>query len=142
MSRIRRGHAGYREFGHQRRLFSHSNYAIHQPKVASDLSIDLTTDGTVYDLSTDADSRGLDAIIVVGGYRSALSYDVALLDKLRAGDHHDLLLGGLWNGSLALAQAGLLDQSPCALHPDNHAFTKNSRPFVWPMPVMLAVQGA
>ena len=113
-----------------RRLFSHSNYAIHQPKVASDLSIDLTTDGTVYDLNTDADSRGLDAIIVVGGYRSALSYDVALLDKLRAGDHHDLLLGGLWNGSLALAQAGLLDQSPCALHPDNHAFLREKFPTV------------
>jgi len=113
-----------------KRLFSHSNYAIHQPRVASDLSIDLATDSTAHQITTDAEGRRLDAIIVVGGYRSSLRYDPVLIDKLKQADHHQLVLGGLWNGSLALAQAGTMNQTACALHPDNHAYLREKYPTV------------
>ena len=113
-----------------KRLFSHSNYAVSQTRVASDLSIDLATDGTAHHINTDPDGRGLDAIIVVGGYRSALQYDPVLLEKLRQAGNHKLVLGGLWNGSLALAQAGLMDAESCAVHPDNHAYLREKYPSV------------
>ncbi len=113
-----------------KRLFSHSNYSVSANLVASDLSVDLATDGTAHHINTDADGRGLDAVIVVGGYRTALSYDPVLIDKLKQAAHHDLVLGGLWNGSLALASAGLMNGECCAVHPDNHAYLREKFPSV------------
>lgn len=113
-----------------KRVFSHSNYSVASQVVASDLSVDLSADGMVHHIDTDPAGRGLDAIIVVGGYRSPLHFDAALLDKLKQAGNAGLLLGGLWNGSLALACAGLLDQCACAIHPDNHALLREKFPKV------------
>lgn len=113
-----------------KRLFSHSNYSVTQQVVASDLSVDLSADGYVHHIDTDASGRGLDALIVVGGYRTPLTFDPSLLDKLKQAAGAGLLLGGLWNGSLAIASAGLLDQSACAVHPDNHALLREKFPKV------------
>ena len=112
------------------RLFSHSNFGINAARVPSDLGIDLAADGLISDLNADKDSRALDVVIVVGGYRSQLKHEHTLTEKLRTAFYNGLTVGGIWNGSLALAQSGLMDNSPVSLHPDNHAYLREKLPAI------------
>ncbi|HBC49671.1 MAG TPA: AraC family transcriptional regulator [Gammaproteobacteria bacterium] len=112
------------------RLFSHSNFGISDPRVPSDLGIDLSTDGLLTNLNCSQDTRALDVIVVIGGYRSPLMYSHQLTEKLKSAASHELAVGGVWNGSLALVQAGLMHATPVALHPDNHALLREKYPAV------------
>lgn len=61
----------------------------------------------------------VDALIVCGGYRCDLNESFELSDLLKLFTHTGIALGGLWNGVVALAHAGLMSGYACALHPDN-----------------------
>lgn len=115
--------------GHQR-AFTHATFGLQGTRVRSDLGIDLAADGPVSRIDVDRNGRGLDLLMVVGGYRAPLTYDPALIEKIRAADQSGVMLGGLWNGSLALVQAGVMDAQVCALHPDNHALLREKYPQV------------
>lgn len=85
--------------------------------VTSDLGI-----ATAADLSlADLDPHWLDMLIVCGGLRVALQGSARLRTKLCAAEAAGVTLGGLWNGALFLAEAGLMDAQPCAMHPDSRA---------------------
>jgi transcriptional regulator GlxA family with amidase domain len=60
-----------------------------------------------------------DAFIVCGGYRCDLGESPALTALLRQCADGDIALGGLWNGVVAAAHAGLMSGYACALHPNN-----------------------
>lgn len=85
--------------------------------VASDVGISISTDCSLAEL----DERHQDIIVVCGGYRARLVSEPLLRRKLQSADGAGAVLGGLWNGSYFLAEAGLLDGYQCALHPDGRA---------------------
>ena len=110
-------------------LFEYSTFGVDSRMVVSDLSINISTDGVIDSLQIQ--HRGdLDILIVCGGYRCSLAANPKLTTCLRASDKLGLRLGGLWNGSIALAHADLLDGQECAVHPDNHAYMKETFPNV------------
>ncbi|MCO6055267.1 GlxA family transcriptional regulator [Pseudomonas sp. MOB-449] len=85
--------------------------------VVSDLGISISTDLTLAEL----DEKHQDIIVVCGGYRVRLEGDCLLRAKLRSADASGAVLGGLWNGTYFLAEAGLMDGYECAFHPDGRA---------------------
>ena len=87
------------------------------PLVTSDLGIAISTDCSLAEL----DERSLDIIVVCGGFRARLAGEPLLRRKLQSADAAGVVLGGLWNGSYFLAEAGLLDGYECAFHPDGRA---------------------
>jgi transcriptional regulator GlxA family with amidase domain len=110
-------------------LFEYSTYGVDSRMVISDLGINISTDGVIENLQIQ--HRGdLDLLIVCGGFRCSLASNPKLNTCLRASEKLGIRLGGLWNGSVALAHAGLLDGQECAVHPDNHAFMKETFPNV------------
>jgi len=104
-------------------LFEFFTFGLDSSTVISDLGIEIATFGTLDQLSmTDPDT--VDILIVCGGFRCSLTEHPPLSAKLKAAAKHDLILGGLWNGAIPLALAGLLENHSCALHPDNHAYMR------------------
>ncbi len=80
-----------------------TSLGVSEDKIVSDLGTVINTDGILDTTSlTDAHS-----IIVCGGYRCDLSENKQLSLFLRAANQQGLLLGGLWNGVIPLAHAGL-----------------------------------
>ena len=108
-------------------LFHYQSYAIESSPVLSDLGIEIATQGS---LSTLINQPLPDLLIICGGYRCSTQPDPALTRLLKSADNQDRLIGSLWNGAIALAHAGLLDQLSCALHPDNHAYMQEQFPKV------------
>lgn len=89
-------------------------------RTVSDLGIALATD---YHLS-DATVPDCDVIVVVGGLRCDLDEQPNLTRLLRHADRQGAWLGGLWNGVIPLAHAGLMESHEAALHPDDHAYAR------------------
>lgn len=85
--------------------------------VLSDVGIPISADCELSGL----DERKQDMIVVCGGYRTRLKAEALLRRKLQSADAAGVVLGGLWNGSYFLAEAGLLDGYECAFHPDVRA---------------------
>ncbi|MCB5160492.1 GlxA family transcriptional regulator [Marinomonas algarum] len=108
-------------------LFRYQSYAIEASPVLSDLGIEIATQGS---LNTLIDQPLPDLLIICGGYRCSTQPNTALTRLLKLADKQDRLIGSLWNGAIALAHAGLLDQLNCALHPDNHAYMHEQFPKV------------
>ncbi|WP_417224154.1 GlxA family transcriptional regulator [Amphritea sp.] len=108
-------------------LFHYQTYAAETSPVLSDLGIEITSQGS---LSTLINQPLPDLLIICGGYRCSTQPDATLTRLLKLADSQDRLIGGLWNGAIALAHAGLLDQLSCALHPDNHAYMREQFPKV------------
>jgi transcriptional regulator GlxA family with amidase domain len=102
-------------------LFAFTTYGLDSLAVKSDLNIDIAAGGRLEQLQIKGEEHP-DILIVCGGFRCSLEKHQALNRKLREADKHRVILGGLWNGSVALAHAGLLDGKSCSLHPDNHAY--------------------
>lgn len=92
--------------------------------VLSDLGIQVSTDMALGKLESDLCQ--FDMLIVCGGFRCSLMTDKSLLSMLRAAHNQAVRLVGIWNGAIALVQAGLLHR--CALHPDNHAYMREYFP--------------
>ena len=104
-------------------LFSHRTFGVTSTMVKSDLGINVSADSTIESLQTSQREK-LDILIVCGGLRSPLEANTQLSLCLRAADRDNLILGGLWNGAIALAHAGVLQGQECAAHPDNHAYLR------------------
>lgn len=110
-------------------LFEHIIIGVDSRKVLSDLGIEIATNTTLEHITIE--HRGnIDILIVCGGFRCDLNENRQLTETLKAADKLGLTLGGIWNGSVAIAYAGLLDNKPCAAHPDNHAFIREEFPRV------------
>lgn len=101
-------------------LFQVSSFGLSTAAVTSDLGIEISTQGNIGQAPLRGDSS-LDILIVCGGFRCSLKPQPALNHLLKSANQQQLILGGIWNGCIALAQAQLLDNQACALHPDNRA---------------------
>ncbi|PSJ43911.1 AraC family transcriptional regulator [Zobellella taiwanensis] len=110
-------------------LFTFASYGLDGTRVRSDLAIDISAQATLDQLPLDGDTAP-DVVIVCGGFRCDLNEQTLLTLKLKAAAKRQKMLGGLWNGAVALAHAGLLDGLACAIHPDNHAFAREHFPHV------------
>lgn len=110
-------------------LFSVSTYGMGSTAVRSDLGIDISCSSTLDRLSLEGPSA-VDILLVCGGFRCALGEFRNLSQCLKTAARHEKIIGGLWNGTIPLAHAGLLDGQSCALHPDNHAFLQEQFPRV------------
>ncbi|MEH6576531.1 MAG: GlxA family transcriptional regulator [Amphritea sp.] len=104
-------------------LFSFTTFGLNSQTVKSDLGIDISTNGVIDHLRLES-ANEIDVLIVCGGFRCSLSEHKPLTAKLKTAAQYKMTLGGIWNGAIALAYAGLLDNQNCALHPDNHAFMR------------------
>ncbi|BBB27001.1 GlxA family transcriptional regulator [Amphritea japonica] len=110
-------------------LFEHITLGVDSRKALSDLGIEIATNATLEHFAIE--HRGsIDILIVCGGFRCELNQNSKLTETLKAADKLGLTLGGIWNGSIAIAHAGLLNDQPCAAHPDNHAFIREQFPLV------------
>lgn len=109
-------------------LFDSRTIAMTETMTLCDLGIEIRCDQTVSELQT----TGVlpDVLIVCGGYRCSSELDPALNQLLQEADRQGVILGGLWNGAIHLAHAGLLDNTDCALHPENHIFLREHFPKV------------
>ena len=116
-------------------LYRFQAYSLEGGAVLSDLGINISVDGELKSL----DASDLDMLIICGGYRSDLTTHRPILERLRALAWHTLTMGGLWNGSCLLAQAGLLDGYACTVHPDSRAGFEENFPRVklLPMPFVI-----
>ena len=108
--------------GEQR--FTFATAALNTPSSVSDLGIIINADQCLSTTACDS----ADLIIVCGGFRCSLDENKPLSDFLRAADAMHVSLGGLWNGTIALAHAGLMHGYTCALHPNDHHYAKNHCP--------------
>lgn len=104
-------------------LFNFSTFGLDSQIVKSDLTIDFSTRGELNQLPLEG-ADAVEILIVCGGFRCSLATHAPLSAKLKAAAKRNIILGGLWNGAIALAHAGLLENQTCALHPDNHAFMR------------------
>ncbi|WP_372738753.1 GlxA family transcriptional regulator [Neptunomonas sp.] len=102
-------------------LYSHLTISKNTTPVVSDLGIEVSANLTLDQIPMKG-KDALDILIICGGFRSSLNENPKLSGILRAADKQDLILGGIWNGAVHLAHAGLLNGIGCATHPDNHAF--------------------
>jgi transcriptional regulator GlxA family with amidase domain len=98
-------------------LFSFTTYGISSDQVLSDQGIMIAAEGTLDSLP----DSNIDILIVCGGVECSTSENKQLSQILKAREKKQTILGGICNGAISLAYAGLLDDMPCALHPDSHA---------------------
>lgn len=112
-----------------KRVYSHTTFGIDDDTVRSDLGLNIATNGTLDALSR-INKGSIDLLIICGGFRSTFENNSKLISLLKELDKSGTHLGGIWNGAIALAQAGVLDHRECALHPENHAFMKEKFPRV------------
>ncbi len=127
--------------GQQR--FAFRNLALEQSTVISDLGVNLPVNASI-DPLPDEQSAGADTVSVVlvcGGYRCNLREQTALSDYLRYREQRGDLLGGLWNGVLSVAWAGLMNGHGCALHPDDHSRAASDHPHMTIRPDTLVMDG-
>lgn len=103
-------------------LYSHQTISTDaiSYSVISDLGIEVSAQLTLEQIPMEEDA--LDILIICGGFRSSLHENTRLSMALRAADRKGMTLGGIWNGTVHLAHAGLLNDCNCAAHPDSHAF--------------------
>ncbi|ASJ72708.1 GlxA family transcriptional regulator [Granulosicoccus antarcticus] len=110
--------------------FTFRTTSIQDKHVVSDLGIAIPVDETICDNTSSQPDNDvdIDVIIVCGGYRCDLVANPLLNEWLCQSEHRGCLLGGIWNGILQIALAGLMDGYSCSLHPDNHAHAARLHP--------------
>lgn len=112
-------------------LFTYSTIGAESNTVPSDVHIDISANSQLQaSTCKEAISEQLKVLVVCGGYRCTLQENPALSAYLNAADRAGVVLCSLWNGSIHLAHAGLLNHQKCALHPENHAYIKETYPEV------------
>ncbi|MYM59859.1 helix-turn-helix domain-containing protein [Vibrio sp. OCN044] len=105
--------------------FTFATVGLGNGEVLSDLGIGLTPDHSLDEVKALQD---IDAVIVCGGYRTCLNEHPQLSKLIALSSKCNTILGGIWNGAIFLAHAGVLDGNQYALHPDNHAYAKEKFP--------------
>lgn len=101
--------------------FHHVTLGIDTETVNSDLGIEIVT-GTSITREMAEQNHIFDVLIVCGGFRCNLEKNALLTQYLKQSSQKNVYLGGLWNGSIPLAHAGLVTNQAVALHPDNHPY--------------------
>lgn len=105
------------------KLFDYATLSISGSSVTSDLGIEIAT-GTSIEEQLQGASHPFDVLIVCGGYRCQLSEQTKLTEYLKSHQKQDAYLGGLWNGAISLAHAGLTNKTRISVHPDNHPYVR------------------
>lgn len=107
--------------------FEFQTLSLQDECITSDLGIPITCDQTLAVDPANASYAqqnlllNTDLLIVCGGYRCELSKNMSINALLLRANQLHIMLGGLWNGSICIAHAGLMNGHAVALHPDNHA---------------------
>lgn len=105
-------------------LYEFEVLGIDQLACQSDLGIEITCNATLeQSLNTH-----FDKIIICGGYRVELVSIPLLKQYLQHISQRHVLLGSLWNGSYFLADAGLLDNQLCTVHPASRTVMQEQFP--------------
>lgn len=114
--------------------FEFQTLSLQDECIISDLGIPITCDQNV-DIEPSHASYAqqnllvnIDLLIVCGGYRCDLEPSSCMSALLQRADQHQIMLGGLWNGIIGIAHAGLMNGHAAALHPDNHALAAKHFP--------------
>jgi transcriptional regulator GlxA family with amidase domain len=110
-------------------LFSYEPLAIDSSPSMSDLGIEISADSIINETTTSRKSFPK-ILIICGGFRCSTEAHPPLSMLLKEAAKQGVIMGGIWNGAIALAHAGLLDKQSCAVHPDNHAFMRERFPQV------------
>ena len=108
------------------RRFSFTFYGENGESVKSDLNIDVSVKGSFSAISP----KALDVLLMCGGLRTTLEAHSKLQSVLQQAARLRSILGGIWNGSYILAQAGVLNGYQCTIHPENHALMTEVFPSV------------
>ena len=110
-------------------LFSYETLALDSSPIMSDLGIEISADSIIEEGASPYKKQPK-ILIVCGGFRCSTDAHPTLSLLLKEAAKKGVIMGGIWNGAIALAHAGLLDKQSCAVHPDNHAFMKERFPQV------------
>ncbi|WP_319534313.1 helix-turn-helix domain-containing protein [uncultured Vibrio sp.] len=115
---------------HETSLFQIQTFGIDSRKVLSDIGIDIATDATVESLNLH--KRGsLDWLFVCGGYRCSTQSTPPLTECLMSANNQKVNLGSIWNGTIALAHANIIEENTAsAVHPNSHQFIHATFPTV------------
>lgn len=105
-------------------LFETKTIGVSSLSVLSDIAIEIPTD---FNLQTGL-GRRFDIIVICGGYRCDLNKNDLISSFLISANKYGSYFIGLWNGTVALANAGLANGLECAVHPNNHAYAKEKFP--------------
>lgn len=97
--------------------FNFTFYGENGESVRSDLNIDVSVKGSFNAITP----KQADVLLVCGGLRTTLEIHPKLQFGLQQAARSGCMLGGIWNGSYILAQAGVLNDYQCTIHPENHA---------------------
>ena len=106
--------------------FSLSTVSLDEAPVISDLSITIKADYQAG--ANEAEPFSADILIVCGGYRCELQPNAQLTRFLANVDKSGALIGGLWNGVIALAHAELMTGFACTLHRHDHDYARTQFP--------------
>ncbi len=113
---------------HERTLYNIHTFGIDSRKVLSDIGIDIATNATVESLSLHYRDT-LDWLFVCGGYRCDTSESKALSYNLKSAHNQKIKIGSIWNGTIALAHAGVIaNQAASAVHPNSYHFIRETFP--------------
>lgn len=96
-------------------LFATRTFGLQEGEVVSDLGLVIRPDAQL----TFAEIKGLDLLVICGGYRTELKHYPELSALLNLAAEQGTALAGLWNGAWFLGVAGLLDSYRCAIHPEH-----------------------
>ena len=123
--------------------FTFRTLSLGEPDVVSDLGVDLPVHASIA-RSTEiepAEGGAVTVVLVCGGYRCKFGENRVLSEYLRAREQQGDSVGGLWNGVLSVALAGLMDGHGCALHPDDHSRASSNHPQMSIRPDTLVMDG-
>lgn len=107
-------------------LFEAVPLSLHAGNVVSDIGIETLTRETPGHFLNTSTTR--DPVIVCGGLRCDLTSNKPLIQSLTRADREQRLVGGLWNGAVLLAHAGVLRDNACAIHPENRMLLQELSP--------------
>ena len=107
-------------------IFQFESYGFCGEAVQSDLNIDVSVRGKFSAI----EPSEFDILLVCGGLRTNLDLDKTLHSVLQKAARTSCILGGVWNGSYILAQAGVMNNYQCTIHPENHALMSEVFPKV------------
>ncbi len=96
-------------------LYQWKTYSVDGDKVAASNGVSITTDAAFTD-TIDAD---VDVLFVCAGLQARDYRNSSMTAKLQAYARAGVPLGGVCTGSIALANAGLLDKCRCTIHWEN-----------------------
>lgn len=98
--------------------------SLQSSTVTSDLGIDISASTRIDEIELPV----FDMIFVCGGYRTVLQQLPDLNVFLQSSSKKNCSLGGLWNGSFFLQQAGLLQGFEYTIHPENRDLMEEISP--------------